>query len=244
MFNSTHQKILENLTHNSREEMVRLSLSILKKIKDEYPWYSEDEEALIHKIDSFIFRSHFKFEHSFGEILLDCSKSLTCKLCERASQPFVKDATRQSASEKAQMEHMMERGFPLSKMTSSGQFCVRFNESSQNFTSIKIEGKTSRSFDYKRTYDGITEYFLGKVVFSQGGHQNTVKSEIVDFLTRANLYLNNNVNSSYIFTALIDGDSLTKNDIKEYQKYCNHNVRLCNSDTYQPYFKLPKIING
>jgi hypothetical protein len=232
MFNDTYKSIVKELTRKSRRELQRLSVSILKK--GLYSKLTKTEKELINKIDNFIGRSYFEggFEWTTKEILELCTELLTCKKCQMSAQQFVKDATKQSASEKAQIEHMKLRGFEISKMPASGKNSIRFNEKSNILVPDKIEGETSRSFDYVRKYDGITEYFLGKVVFSQGGHQNGVKSEIIDFLIRSKKYLQENPDSMLIFTALVDGDSLTNDDYENYKKYTSEKVRLMNCDNY------------
>jgi hypothetical protein len=235
MFNTTYKSIVEELTKQSRKELQRLSVSILKK--GILSKLTKTEKELISKINNFIGRSYFEegFEWTTKEILELCTELLTCKKCQILAQQFIKDATKQSASEKAQIKHMELKSFKISKMSASGKNSIRFNEDSSKLVSDKIEGITSRSFDYIRKYDNFTEYFLGKVVFSQGGHQNGVKSEIVDFLIRAKKYLQVNPNSNLIFTALVDGDSLTNDDYENYKKYTSKKVRLMSCDNYEKF---------
>ena len=235
MFNDTYKSIVKELTRKSRRELQRLSVSILKK--GLHSKLTKTEKELINKIDNFIGRSYFEkgFEWTTKEILELCTELLTCKKCQMSAQQFVKDATKQSASEKAQIAHMKLRGFEIFKMSASGKNSIRFNEKSNILVPDKIEGETSRSFDYVRKYDGVTEYFLGKVVFSQGGHQNGVKSEVIDFLVRSKKYLQENPDSMLIFTALVDGDSLTNDDYENYKKYTSKKVRLMNCDNYEQF---------
>ena len=235
MFNDTYKSIIKELTRKSRRELQRLSVSILKK--GLHSKLTKTEKELINKIDNFIGRSYFEkgFEWTTKEILELCTELLTCKKCQMSAQQFVKDATKQSASEKAQIAHMKLRGFEIFKMSASGKNSIRFNEKSNILVPDKIEGETSRSFDYVRKYDGVTEYFLGKVVFSQGGHQNGVKSEVIDFLVRSKKYLQENPDSMLIFTALVDGDSLTNDDYENYKKYTSKKVRLMNCDNYEQF---------
>ena len=235
MFNNTYKSIIKELTRKSRRELQRLSVSILKK--GLHSKLTKTEKELINKINNFIGRSYFEkdFEWTTKEILELCTELLTCKKCQMSAQQFVKDATKQSASEKAQIAHMKLRGFEIFKMSASGKNSIRFNEKSNILVPDKIEGETSRSFDYVRKYDGVTEYFLGKVVFSQGGHQNGVKSEVIDFLVRSKKYLQENPDSMLIFTALVDGDSLTNDDYENYKKYTLEKVRLMNCDNYEQF---------
>lgn len=233
MFNNTYNRILKELTYKSRLDLQKTSKSILKKGTNSK--LTKSEKDLINKIDNHIIRNHY---HSFinREMVLEwCSKLFESSIYEVLSQQFIKDATKQSVSEKAQIKCMKENGFNIVKMSACGKNSLRFDENSQNLIHIKIEGLTSRSFDYKREYDGVVEYFLGKVVSHQGGHQNTVKSEIVDFLRRSNSYLKFNDNSNLVFTALVDGNSLTKIDLENYNKYTSSRVRLMNCDNYVPY---------
>ena len=235
MFNDTYKSIIKELTRKSRRELQRLSVYNLKK--GLHSKLTKTENELINKINNFIGRSYFEkdFEWTTKEILELCTELLTCKKCQMSAQQFVKDATKQSASEKAQIAHMKLRGFEIFKMSASGKNSIRFNEKSNILVPDKIEGETSRSFDYVRKYDGITEYFLGKVVFSQGGHQNGVKSEVIDFLVRSKKYLQENPDSMLIFTALVDGDSLTNDDYENYKKYTSEKVRLMNCDNYEQF---------
>ena len=116
MFNDTYKSIVKELTRKSRRELQRLSVSILKK--GLYSKLTKTEKELLNKIDNFIGRSYFEggFEWTTKEILELCTELLTCKKCQMSAQQFVKDATKQSASEKAQIEHMKLRGFEISKM--------------------------------------------------------------------------------------------------------------------------------
>lgn len=236
MFNETYKKILENLTHKNRCEMKRLADSILKK-GVESTKLTKKEKELLEKITNWVNRSYFGFDYTIEELLTHCSNSLTDRQSQAVSQQFVVNPTRQSASEKAQMEHMKNRGFEMNKLKSSGEDSLRFDEQSCKLVPVKIEGVTSRSFDYVREYNGIVEYFTGKVTFGQGGGQNGMKTEIVDFLKRSQKYLEQNPDSNFLFTALVDGNALTENDLQSYQNYTSDTVRLMSSDTYVPYIK-------
>jgi hypothetical protein len=235
MFIDIYGQILKGLTRTNRRNLCDTAKSILHKGTN-YK-LTKKELDLIKKIDNFIIRSHFEDDSTWdrNEILILCSKLYEDKTYKLAAQSFVMAATKQSASEKAQLKCMENRGYKMKKMFSSKENSLRFNEKSTSLVKVKIEGVTSRSFDYERNYSHITEYFLGKVVFSQGGHQNGVKSEIVDFLRRGINYHKNNPNSNIIFTALVDGDSLTEKDLKNYEKYTSKKVRLMNSDSYLPF---------
>jgi hypothetical protein len=234
MFNTTYKKILENLTRENRREMKRLADSILKKGLRS-PKLIKKEKELLEKMSNWINRSYFDFDYTLEELLFDCSNSLTDRQAQKSSQQFVVNATRQSASEKAQMEHMKNRGFEINKLKASGEDSLRFDEQSYKLVPVKIEGVTSRSLDYKREYNGIIEYFTGKVTFGEGGGQNGMKTEIVDFLKRAVKFLEQNLDCNFVFTALVDGDALTDEEREEYKKYTSNKVRLMNCDTYEPY---------
>lgn len=236
MFKSTYNKIKEFTTRNNRREMYRLSISI--KEKGVNGKLSRKERDLIKKIDSHIERSHYDSNITREKILNWLSKIFNDELCEFACQHFVKDATKMTISERAQIEHMKSRSFEMSKLPASGKNSLRFDENSLNIISTKIEGITSRSFDYKREYSGMVEYFTGKVTFGQGGAQNNMKEEIVNFLKKSNNFLVQNPNSNFVFTALVDGDALTENDLLSFQKYTSERVRLMNSDNYTPYVSI------
>jgi hypothetical protein len=225
---------MKELTHNGRDELQRMSESILRKgINSEK--LTKSEINLINKTKNHIERSHYTSNVTPEMLLVYCSKLYEDPKFEILSQQFVKDATKQSASEKAQLKCMEENGFKMVKMSASGKNSLRFDGKNEYLIPYKIEGVTSRSFDYSLKYSGITEFFLGKVVEGQGGHQNQVKSEIVNFLIRSNSYLVNNSESNLIFTALVDGGSLRKKDINEYKKYTSKKVRLMSCDNYKPY---------
>jgi len=234
MFNTTYKKILEKLTRENRRKLKQLSDSILKKgLKS--PKLLKKERDLLEKMTNWINRSYFDFDYTLEEFLIDCSNSLTDRQAQKFSQNFVVNATRQSASEKAQMEHMQKRGYKIIKLKASGKDSLRFDEQSTRLGTVKTEGITSRSFDYVREYDGIIEYFTGKVTFGQGGGQNGMKTEIVDFLNRAKKFLEQNPDCNFVFTALVDGDSLIDEEREEYKKYTSNKVRLMNCDIYEPY---------
>jgi len=236
MFYNIYKQVIKDLTRRSRKDLCELSKSILIKAENLHN-LTKKEKDLIKKIDNFILRSQYEDDSvpTRNEILDWCSKLFESKLHMTAAQNFVMDATKQSASEKAQLKCMEARGYKMEKMPASGKNSIRFNEESDSLVGVKVEGETSRSFDYKRTYLEFTEYFFGKVCFFQGGHQNAVKSELVKFLKSGNKYFKANPNSNLVFTALVDGDSVTEEDLNEYKKYTSKRVRLVNCDSYQPF---------
>lgn len=235
MFNTTYDKIKETLTRGNRRELNRLSISILKKGVGSK--LTNDERDLIKKIDNHIERVYYESNITREKILNWLSKLFDDEIYEFASQQFVKDATKQTASEKAQMKCMEDNGFKLIKLAASGKNSLRFDEKSLILITTKTEGVTSRSFDYKREYDGFIEYFTGKVTFGQGGSQNGMKEEVINFLKRAKKFLEQNIDSNFVFTALVDGDALTEDDLLSYQEYTSDRVRLVNCDNYQPFTK-------
>ncbi len=235
MFNTTYDKIKETLTRGNRRELNRLSTSILKKGVESK--LTNSERDLIKKIDNHIERVYYESNITREKILNWLSKLFDDEIYEFASQQFVKDATKQTASEKAQMKCMEDNGFKLIKLPASGKNSLRFDEKSSILITTKTEGVTSRSFDYKREYDGFIEYFTGKVTFGQGGSQNGMKEEVVNFLKRAKKFLEQNSDSNFVFTALVDGDALTEDDLLSYQEYTSDRVRLVNCDNYQPFTK-------
>jgi len=229
-FTTIYNETLKELTQNNRIEIRKLAKSILQK-QTSYEDRTKKEYDLLLKIQNWINRSFFEFEVTIQEILELCVNE--DKQSQITYQQFVKDAIRQSASEKAQLKAITEQGFDIRKLRASGKESLRFTLNNQSFTSVKIKGETSHSFDYLITHETHQEYCMGKVTFSQGGHQDTVKDEIIDFLKRANQYIQHNPNSNYKFTALIDGDSLLDKDIKIMKKYTNDRVRLMNCDNYK-----------
>jgi hypothetical protein len=234
MFQDTYKKIYQTLTRNNRRQNQKLSESILKKGISSSK-LSVKEKNLLGKLKNWIDRSCFDFDYTVEELLLDMKDSLTNRECQKSTQAFVTAATRQSVSERAQLETMKSRGFSVEKLSAQGKKSLRFNQDSSQLNAIKTDGETSKSLDYRRSYSGFEEYFLGKVCYGQGGHQNNVKEEIIDFLKRSNSFLDQNPNSDYIFTALIDGDALSEKDMLEYNKYCSPRVRLMSCDTYESF---------
>ena len=235
MFITTYNEIKKNLTRKNRRELSRVANSIIKKGGLGSENLTKKEVKLKVKLENWFERSYIESDYTISELLIDCANCLTNRDCEIKSQQFVTNAIRQSLSEKAQLEHMSIRGYLMSKLPNSGKNSIRFNQNSSKLIPNKLEGETSRSFDYKRDYDGITEFFTGKVTFGQGGSQNGTKSEIVDFLRRSNVFLKNNPDSNMVFTALVDGDSFTPEDLLEFAKFTSNRIRLMSSDNYVPY---------
>lgn len=233
MFNTIYNQIKEIFTRKNRRELNRIAISIQKKGIDSKLTSSERE--LLKKIDNHIKRSYYESDITREKILQWLSKLFEDEIYEFLSQQFVKDATKQTASEKAQMKCMKEKGFEMLKLPASGKNSLRFDEKSKNLIPTKTEGVTSRSFDYKREYDGYIEFLTGKVTFGQGGAQNGMKDEIVNFLKRAKSYLQQNPNSNYVFTALVDGDSLTENDLLSYKQFTSEKIRLMSCDNYKKF---------
>jgi hypothetical protein len=236
MFITTYKEIIKNLTRQNRRTNVRLANSIIEKQLNGKK-LTKKELELKTKIENWFERSFLESDYTVSELLFDIANSLTNRDCEVKSQQFVINATRQSASEKSQLEHMKLRGYQMIKMPASGKNSLRFSQNSFGLVSNKTEGETSRSFDYKRKYDGIVEFLTGKVTFGQGGGQNGTKSEIVDFLRRANVFLKKNTDSNMVFTALVDGDSFTSEDFLEFAKFTSNRVRLMSSDNYVPFME-------
>jgi len=233
MFNTIYKEIKQNLTRGNRRELQRLAVSLKKKgISGKL---TRDERDFLKKIDNHIERSHYDSNITREDIIEWVSKLNEGGIYEWGSQQFVKDALKQSASEKAQIKCMEEKGFEMSKLAASGKNSLRFDEKSKNLIPTKTEGVTSRSFDYKREYNNHIEFLTGKVTFGQGGAQNGMKDEIVNFLKRAKSYLQQNPDSNYVFTALVDGDSLTESDLSSYKQFTSNRVRLMSCDTYRPF---------
>lgn len=235
IFQELYNELFSEWTRRNRREVMRLSESIQKKLKNGVR-LSEDEKSLYYKVQMWFERASFTQEEideqnlSVSEILKQILESLII------AQQFAKDAAKQNISETAQKKFMELRGFELEKLSPLGKNSIRFCSQNKTLVSKKVEGGTSRSFDYFRKYGQIIEYFLGKVCWGQGGHQNSVKDEIVKFLKSANKFLENNPeDSDTVFTVLVDGDTITENNLKEYRKYTNSRVRIFSSDTYVPY---------
>jgi hypothetical protein len=145
---------------------------------------------------------------------------------------FAIEITRQNISEKVQKKHLEEKGYKVKKLNASKG--PRFSKDKLSIVFKKSEGLTSRSFDYQIDKNqGWVDYVLGKTTFNQGGGQNGAKTEIVQFLTAANQFCIANPNTKILFTALLDGDSYTKEDFEQYSQYCSERVRVFTSDTYQ-----------
>ena len=233
MFDTVYKEIKKNLTRGNRRELQRLAVSLKKKgISGKL---IKGERELLKKIDNHLERNHYE-SNIDREMIIDWLSRLNeGPIYEFSAQQFVKDALKQSASEKAQMKCMEENGHPMSKMSASGKNSLRFDKESKSLIPTKTEGVTSRSFDYKREYNGFVEFFTGKVTYGQGGAQNGVKEEIVNFLKRAKKFLGENPDSNYVFTALVDGDAFTESDLLSYQQYTSDRIRLVSCDNYEPF---------
>jgi len=227
-FDELYKDLFSEWTRRNRREVDRLSKSIREKLENGKK-LTKDENDLYHKVQMYCERQSFTQEH-ISEILKAISDT------EHVAGCYAKDPSKQNISEAAQKKHMELRGCELEKLPPSGKNSLRFCPKNKTLVSKKVEGNTSRSFDYFRKYGQTVEYFLGKVCWGQGGHQNSVKDEIVKFLKSANEFLENNPEDlSKVFTVLVDGDAITENDLKEYRKYTNSRVRIFNSDEYVPF---------
>ena len=63
---------------------------------------------------------------------------------------------------------LSNKGYIIEKLPAQGKNCKRFNYDCNQIIWEDKKGKTSKSFDYIITKDGITEYILGKVTYGQG----------------------------------------------------------------------------
>ena len=226
-FAELYKELFSEWTRRNRREAKRLSESIQKKLKNGKT-FTEDENALYYKVEMYCNRQSFT-EEAIPEILKQISDS------DFVAGHFAKDPSKQNISESAQKKHMELRSHKIEKLPSSGTNSLRFCSQNKTLVSKKIEGGTSRSFDFIKEYGQTVEYFLGKVCWGQGGHQNGVKNEIVNFLKSANKFLENNPDSNMVFTALVDGDAVTYENVREYHQYTNSRVRFFNSDEYEPF---------
>jgi hypothetical protein len=183
------------------------------------------QKELLVKIENYIKRNYL--DKAVNDVLVD----ITTNQNTYAVVQFSIEITRQNISEKVQVEHLKNKGFKITKMGNAS--APRFSKDSKKLTHEKMEGETSRSFDYKvEKENGHVDYGLGKTTFSQGGGQNSAKSEIVQFLNSALKYCEANPDEKISFFALIDGDSYTKEDLSGFLKHTSEKVRVCNSDTY------------
>ena len=184
-------------------------------------------KELISKIENWIkkYYSDKTVENILSDIVSKNSNS------EYSVNIFAIEITRQNISEKVQKEHLTDRGFSVVKLSPS---CgPRFTKNKKELTTKKQEGLTSRSFDFQINRENSwVDYVFGKTTFSQGGGQNGSKSEIVQFLETAQIYCDINPDSKTRFIVLIDGDSYTEKDLKEFSQYENDRVKVFNSDTY------------
>jgi hypothetical protein len=219
------------------EEMSTKNIQITKKIahtilKKECAKLNSEEKKLYEKIKNFLERNFLNKKYDVTNILnllISNSKESELIICN-----FSKDVTKQNISEKVQLKVMSLNGVNMKKMSSSGKSSLRFSENNSSLVDKKSEGLTSRSFDYKIIKKtGSVEYVLGKVCNHQGGHQNSVKDEIIKFLRSANEYIIKNPNTQESFLALIDGDSFTVSDYEKFSRYTCGRVRVLNSDNYE-----------
>jgi hypothetical protein len=225
----------EILTHSDRYWITH-KLKVKENQKNVVKWSQEilnnggigktkPQKELLVKIENYIKRNYL--DKVVNDVLLDI---ITVKNTYAIVQ-FAIEITRQNISEKVQVEHLKSKGFNITKMGNAS--APRFSKDSTKLTYKKMEGETSRSFDYKvEKENGYIDYGLGKTTFSQGGGQNSAKSEIVQFLNSALKYCESNPDEKVLFFALIDGDSYTKEDLLGFSKHTSEKVRVCNSDTY------------
>jgi hypothetical protein len=233
-FNELYKELFSEWTRRNRREVKRLSESIREKLENGKK-LTKDENDLYYKVQMWFERASFTQEDideqnlSISGLLKQISDNFYL------ATSFSKDAAKQNISEAAQKKHMSQLGYQIEKLSSSGKNSLRFCSQNKTLVSEKVEGGTSRSFDYIKEYGETVEYFLGKVCWGQGGHQNGVKNEIVRFLKSANEFLENNPDSNMVFTALVDGDAITEENVKEYRQYTDSKVRFFNSDEYVPF---------
>lgn len=226
-FNEFYKELFSEWTQRNRTEVKRLSESIRKKL-EKGKKLTKDENSLYYKVQMYCERQSFSQE-VIREILKQISES------DYVAGHFAKDPSKQNISESAQKKYMGFRSYEIEKLSASGKNSLRFCPKNKTLVWKKVEGGTSRSFDYIKEYGETVEYFLGKVCNGQGGHQNTVKNEIVKFLKSANKFLENNPDSNMVFTALVDGNAITEENVKEYRQYTNSKVRFFSSDEYVPF---------
>lgn len=233
-FQELYNELLDEWTQRNRVEVRRLASSILKKNELDQK-LNKDEKSLRYKVQMHLQRNRYSQDEIDGQNLTVLG--LLTELPENhfMASTFAKDPTKQNISEAAQKKHMFLKGFEIEKLSASGQKSLRFGPKNETIVSKKVEGMTSRSFDFVRQYGETVEYFLGKVCWGQGGHQNSVKDEIVKFLKSANKFLENNPDSNMVFTALVDGNAITEENVKEYRQYTNSKVRFFSSDEYVPF---------
>jgi len=225
----------EILTHSDRYWITH-KLKVKENQKNVVKWSQEildnggigktkRQKELLVKIENYIKRNYL--DKVVNDVLVD----ITTFKNTYAIVQFAIEITRQNISEKVQVEHLKSKGFKINKMGNAS--APRFSKDSTKLTYKKMEGETSRSFDYKvEKENGYIDYGLGKTTFSQGGGQNSTKSEIVQFLNSALKYCESNPDEKISFFALIDGDSYTKEDLLGFSKHTSEKVRVCNSDTY------------
>lgn len=233
-FQELYKELFAEWTQRNRQEVKQLVSSILKK-NELGQKLNKDEESLYYKVQMFLQRACFSQDEIDEQNLTVLGVLKQLSENHIIATYFAKDAAKQNISEAAQKKHMSLKGFEIEKLSASGQNSLRFGPQNETIVPKKVEGLTSRSFDFVRQYGETVEYFLGKVCWGQGGHQNSVKDEIVKFLKSANQYLVNNPDSNMVFTALVDGDAVTQENVEEYRKYTSSRVRFFNSDDYEPY---------
>ena len=230
-FENTYTKIYEEMSDSNRISARKTSKLILDKIQKREQLDSTEKQFYV-KVENFIKRNFLQSKFTIIELLELCSSDSNESIIILCN--FVKDVTKQNISEKTQIKVMSSNGVNIKKMSSNGKNSLRFSENNSNLTQIKSEGLTSRSFDYKiLKKDGSVEYVLGKVCNHQGGHQNSVKDEIIKFLKSANEYILKNPKTSESFLALLDGNSFTDSDYKKFYDYTCGRIRVMSCNNYE-----------
>lgn len=225
----------EILTHSDRYWITH-KLKVKENQKNVVKWSQQildnggigktkPQKNLLEKIENYIKKNYL--DKVVNDVLID----ITTVKNAYAIVQFAIEITRQNISEKVQLEHLKSKGVKIEKMSNS--IGPRFSKNSTKLTYKKIEGETSRSFDYKvEKENGYIDYGLGKTTFNQGGGQNSAKSEIVQYLKSSLKYGESNPDEKVSFFVLIDGDSYTKEDLLSFSKHTSEKVRVFNSDTY------------
>ena len=141
---------------------------------------------------------------------------------------FAKSPTQQNLSEVLQVEYALSRGFVLKKLPAGGEDALRLYNG-QFVWGTDCGGKASKSIDFE--CDGT--FICAKVTNGQGGGQDSVKREILDFLKQANLYNDHWHRHEKKFTVLADGNYYTERVLDEFNPFLTDNIRVMNSDNFK-----------
>ena len=148
---------------------------------------------------------------------------------------YAKPATKQNQSEHSQIDFLIYKGIPLTKLNATGDKSLRFvKKTGELVESKKVEKDLSHSIDYEYKDEHRHDLIMAKVTTKQGGAQNNQREEILYFLEAATKYMEKN-NTNTRIVVLLDGDNYSKpGGMDSFLPYASERIIITNSDNYDP----------